>query len=108
MLRPGDKLTDHCLNDSNVSIKNPSKSSSEQRNPEVCCKTDNKKGKKGAGTAEKQDRFSAYPIGDATPKHAGTSLGQGEGRNEDASIESGIALVAKMEAEDELPGIGKD
>ena len=36
------------------------------------------------------------------------SLGERHGRDEDASIEGGIALVADIEVEDELPGPRED
>lgn len=43
-----------------------------------------------------------------TISHSGTGLGQGEGRDEQARVEGGIALVADLEMKDKLPGVWKD
>jgi hypothetical protein len=37
--------------------------------------------------------------------HSSERLGQSKGRDEQAGIEGGIALVAELEMEDELPGV---
>lgn len=44
----------------------------------------------------------------ATNVHSRNRLGQGERRDEQAGVEGGIAPVADVEVEDELPGVWED
>ena len=105
MFRFCHKLAHHRLDDSDVSIQEPSQGSAEQSDPKVSGKADNKEREHCAGAAEQKNRFPAYPVGDRPPEHACACFRKRKGGDEDAGVEGGIALVAEMEAKDKLPGI---
>lgn len=119
MLRPGDHLTHHGLDDANVSIypnmsavlidrESPSvkkgqltqqatQCSSNKGNPEVCREAHDEHGKHGAGTAAEQDGLPADSIGEAAPEHAGETFGEGKSGDEDAGVQRCIVGVAYVE-----------
>jgi hypothetical protein len=108
MLRFGDQLANHGLNNTNVAVQETTQGASEQRNPQVLRKTDHDHAEHGADAAQQQDWFTTDAIRQAAPVHAHQGLGQGEGRDEQPRIEGSVIFVADLEALDERPGVGED
>ena len=108
MLSLGDQLPNHSLNDPGVAIEEASECSTNKGDPEVSCEADEEEGQDSASAAEEKDRFASYPIGEAPPVHPRKALRERERRDEEACVEGGMALVAHVELEDKLPGVGED
>lgn len=108
MLGLCDELANHCLDDADVAVEKSTYGSSEQCNPHVGGEAYHDHTEHGSHTSQHQDRLAADSIREAAPIHAHEGLGEGEGRDEQASVEGGILLAADLELFDQSPGIGKD
>ena len=101
-------LTNHGLDDTNVSIQETPQTPGEQGEPEVCGEAHEQHGDHCSGGSDEQDRFPSYPVTEHAPEHAHRSLCDGEGGNEDTSIGSGIVWVTEFEGLDHGVSIWDD
>lgn len=108
MFRLRNQLSNHCLDDSNVSVQGSTEDTSSEGNPDVVGKPKNNHRNHGPNASQQEDRFPANAITQTPPVHTHQGLRQGEGRDEQAGVGGCIFFVADLEALDKLPGIWKD
>lgn len=108
MFLPGNQLTNHCLDNTDISIEKSSERPADQSHPDIRRKANHDHTQHRAHTSYQQDRLPANSIAQRPPEHAGQGLGERKGADEQACIERGIAFVADLEFLDERPSIRED
>lgn len=108
MFRSLDKLPNHGLDHSDVTVQSTTEEASEDCHPDVGSKAKGNHRDERTGATYQQDRLSANAVGKPSPVNAHHGLRQCEGRDEQARVGSCIFFIADLEALDELPGIWED
>lgn len=103
MFRAFHQLAHHRLNDTDVPIQRPTERSAQESDPKVRSETDEQQREHSTETTAEQHGFSAHSVRETAPEHAGHSFGEGEGRDQDARIEGGIAAISQVEILDHDP-----
>lgn len=70
VLRFGDQLADHCLDDADVAVEKATDGSPEQSNPYIGGESYHDHAEHGAHTSNHQYRLATDAIGQAAPIHA--------------------------------------
>jgi hypothetical protein len=69
MLWLGHQLANHGLNNTDVAVKQPAESASDQGDPEVLGKADHDHAEHGADASQEQDGLAPHAVRQATPVH---------------------------------------
>ena len=102
------QLTNHGLDDSNVSVEETADNPSQQGHPDVGGESNHDHAEHCPDTPKQEDGLPPDSVRETSPVHAHQGLGEREGGNEESGVERGIVLVADLESLDKSPGIGKD
>ena len=103
-----DQLSDHCLNDGNVSVEQSAQGTPQEGDPEAGGKAHHDHAEHGADAPDEQDRLSSNSVGQTAPEHAHQGFRKGERRDEQAGIEGGVIFVANLESLYQSPCIWED
>lgn len=107
MFRLRHKLSNHGLDDANVSVQGSAKDTPGEGNPDVVGKAKDDHRDHRTKASQQKNGLPANAITQSTPIHPHHGLRQSEGRDEQARIGGCIFFVADLEALDELPCIGE-
>lgn len=108
MLRLGNQLAHHGLNNPNIPIQQPPNRPARQRNPNIRRKAHQHHAEHRADTPQQQHGLPPDPVRQPAPVHAHQGLHERKGRDEQAGVEGGVILAADVEALDQRPGVGED
>lgn len=97
------QLTDHSLNDPNVSIECATQSSTHEGDPKVRSQAHQEQRDHGAETAGEEDGFATQSVRKAAPEHPGHGFGEGERGDENSGVEGGIVAASHVEILDHHP-----
>lgn len=105
MFRLRHKLSNHGLDDPDVSVQGSTEDTPGEGHPDVVGKAKDDHRDHRTKASEQKNGLSANAVTQSTPVHPHHGLCQGEGRDKQAGIGRCIFFVADLEALDELPGI---
>lgn len=102
------QLTNHCLDDTNVTIQDAANNSTGESHPEIDREADDQQRQHGAHASEQENGFAANLVREAAPEHSRDTFRESEGGDEDSGVKRRIALVTDVEIPDHNPGVGED
>lgn len=105
MFRLGHELSNHGLDDPDVSIQSSAKDTPGEGYPDVVGKAKHNHRDHRTKAPQQKNRLSAYAITQSTPVHPHHGLRQSEGRDKETRVGGCIFFVSDLEALDELPCI---
>lgn len=108
MFRLRHELSNHGLDDPDISIQGSAKDTPGEGYPDVVGKAKYNHRDHRAEAAQQKDGFPANAITQSTPVHPHHGLRQSEGRDEQARVGGCIFFVSDLEALDELPCVRED
>ena len=103
VFRPCHKLSNHGLDDPDVSVQGSAKDTPNEGHPDVVCKAKDNHRDHRTKAPQQKNRFPANAITQSPPVHPHHGLRQSEGRDKQTGISGCIFFVADLEALDELP-----
>lgn len=108
MFRPRHKLSNHGLDDPDVSIQGSAEHTPGEGHPDVVGKAKDDHRDHRTKASQQKNGFPANAITQSPPVHPHYGLRQSEGRDKQARIGGCIFFIADLEALDELPGVWED
>lgn len=105
MFRLGHELSNHGLDDPDVSIQSSAEDTPGEGYPDVVGKAKDNHRDHRTKASQQKNGFSADAITQSTPVHPHHGLRQSEGRDKETGVGGCIFFVSDLEALDELPCI---
>lgn len=107
MFRLGHELSDHGLDDPDVSVQGSAEDTPGESYPDVVGKAEDNHRDHRTNASQQKNGLPANAITQTTPVHPHHGLRKSEGRDEQARISGCIFFVSDLKTLDKLPGIWK-